>query len=145
MPANTPREIELPEAGYPMVTRVVSAPVLKLEGDGRLDWTWQVGESHPLVPNLRIVRMFYVDHDVQVYAVTADGVAGTRYTIPQSLIRLVEESMPIDVFVVELEASEEEAPGTSEDPEDPENLEEGQAPPLSPPPSPIHSVSNNQT
>jgi hypothetical protein len=95
----------LPAPGYPMLTRMISNALFP--ENGREDpVTWVVSHTHPLVPDMRVVRMFVDRGGVEIYAISSDGKSGMRNLIPMSMVRLVEEAMPINVFVAELEASE---------------------------------------
>lgn len=72
--------------------------------------TWVAGQFHPLVPNMRIVRMYVDDTGVSVYS--HDGKNGMRHFVPIALVRLVEEVMTLDAFVDAIE--DEEAPEDDE-------------------------------
>lgn len=113
---NTPQIAELPEPGYPMLTHMVSnalfadmqgkpmdcphcAASIALLADKSV---WSVDEEHPLVPEMKIARMFTNEGGVEVYSVPGDGKACTRSFIPMSWIRLIEEVMPLNIFVEEL-------------------------------------------
>lgn len=69
--------------------------------------TWTVGQRHPLVPDMMIVRMFVDRGGVEVYS--HDGKNGMRNLIPMSFVRLIEEVMPLDLFAEELSAAEAES------------------------------------
>ena len=80
--------------------------------------TWIIGQRHPLLPDMKVIRMF-LDHDgVEVYSVSGDGKAGMRNMVPLSRVRLTEEAMALDVFAEELKDAEED--GGDPDPDDPE-------------------------
>ena len=120
--------IQLPPPGYPMLTRMVSNPLfpdaksqvmacphckqslsVPTPAAGKEEpITWIVGDRHPLVPDMKVIRMFLDDTGVEVYSVSADGKAGMRNLVPLGSVRLVEEAMPLDVFAEELAAAEEE-------------------------------------
>lgn len=116
--------VELPKPGYPMVTRIISNPFLP---DQRNEPSvWALGEAHPLDPSAKVVRMFVERGGVAVYyTVQAEGntTVCLRNFIPMAWVRLVEETMPVDVFVEELALSEA---GDSDDGED---EDEDDAPP----------------
>jgi hypothetical protein len=101
------RAVELPSPGYPMVTRVISH-VLFPENGREDPVTWIVTQPHPLVPAMRVVRMFTDHGGVEIYSVSADGANGMRNLIPLTQIRLIEEAMPLDVFIEELAAAEDD-------------------------------------
>ena len=110
------RGVQLPAPGYPMVTRVVSLPPLAKLPEEVL---WIVSQQNPLMPGFRIVRMFDSDSGVEVYSVSDDGASALRHRIPTMMVKLVEEGMPVPVFVKELEDAESE--GEDEDEEEIEN------------------------
>ena len=110
------RPLELPEPGYPILTHMVSNALfpdmqakemncqhcgasISLLADKSV---WSLDESHPLVPEMKVARMFLGAGGVDVYAVSNDGKACTRSFVPMSWIRLTEEVMPLNVFVEEL-------------------------------------------
>jgi len=126
--------IELPKPNFPMVTRMISDPLfpeskpqtvgcphckgnisVSAPSDKQEPITWIVGQAHPLVPDMKLVRMFVDSGGVEVYSVSSDGKAGMRNLVPMDSIRLVEEAMPLDVFVEEITAAEED-----DEPDDPE-------------------------
>jgi hypothetical protein len=138
--------VKLPEPSYPLLTRMISDalfPETKPQTvacphckqnitiasvNKPLDQvepiTWIVGQDHPLMPGMKVVRMF-VDHDgVEVYSVSSDGKAGVRNLVPVDSVRLTEEAMPPDIFVEELSAAEDDGPDPEPEPEP--------APPLAP-------------
>jgi hypothetical protein len=126
--------IALPEPGYPMLTRMITNPLFpSADPTAPKDEpvTWIVSQSHPLVPNLKVVRMFLDRGGVEVYSVSSDGKVGMRNLVPLASVRLVEEFMPIDVFVEELAAAE--ADDGDEEPDDtepePEPVAAAPAPP----------------
>jgi hypothetical protein len=115
-PQGSVQTVALPAPGYPMVTRVVSSALFP-DSKGKEDpVAWVVSQSHPLVPQVNVVRMFLDRGGVEVYSVSHDGKAGMRNLIPISHVRLVEEAMPIDVFVEELNAAEND--GDEPEPEE---------------------------
>jgi len=108
--------IELPPPGYPMLTRVVSHAIFT--ENGREDpLTWAVTQPHPLVPEWRIVRMFVDRGGVEVYSVAEGGLRAVRNLIPMTQIRLIEEEMPLSVFVDELAAAEDDGDDDDDDDE----------------------------
>ena len=113
-----PKIVELPEPRFPMLTRMISNPLFPPEsGRGEEPITWGLGTLHPLVAGMKVVRMFVDRGGVEVYSVSQDG-NGMRNLIPMHCIRLIEEAMPLDVFVEELAAAE--SPEDDDDPEDDE-------------------------
>ena len=127
-PAQT---IELPPPGYPLLTRMISDPLFPPEQPGAKDEpvTWGVSKPHPLVPEMKVVRMFVEEGGgaVAVYSVAGDGATGMRNLIPMARTRLVEEAMPLEIFIDELAIAER-----GEDPDEPDNGDE--APPQDDPP-----------
>jgi len=122
MPVPTPpaapvRTVELPAPGYPMVTRMISDPLFPPEQSGAREdpVTWAVSQPHPLVPEMKVVRMFIEPGGgVAVYSVSSDGTKGMRNLIGR--VRLVEEVMSLDIFIDELDRAEAEAEGDDDDP-----------------------------
>lgn len=107
--------VDLPPPQFPMLTRMISNSLFP--ENGREDpITWAVGEPHPLASGVKVIRMFVDRGGVEVYSVSSDGKAAVRNLIPMSWIRLIEEAMPLDVFVEELAAAEA---GDDDDPDDP--------------------------
>lgn len=107
--------VELPQPGYPMVTRVISNALFPENGQ-EAPVTWVVSHPHPLVPTMRVVRMFIDRGGVEIYSVSADGKNGMRNLIPMSWVRLVEEAMPIDIFADELYDAETGDPDPDPEP-----------------------------
>jgi len=118
---NAVQRIELPKAGYPMLTRMVSDQLFPPDVPGAKEEpiTWAIGNPHPLVPELKVVRMFVVGGGVRIYSATADGRGGMRNFVPMARVRLTEEAMPLDVFVDELEADEDDNESVDPEPEPP--------------------------
>jgi hypothetical protein len=86
---------------------------------------WVVSRPHPLVPEMNIVRMFAnEDSSVEVYSVSQDGNTPMRNRIPASCVRLVEEAMPLEVFIEELRAAESDG-GDSDGDDDEDTFDEG--------------------
>ena len=109
--------VALPAPGYPMVTRVISSSLLPDSKGKEEPVAWVVSQPHPLVSQVNIVRMFLDRGGVEIYSVSQDGKAGMRNLIPLSHVRLVEEAMPIDVFIEELNAAENDDDIEPEEPE----------------------------
>lgn len=146
---------QLPEAGYPMLTRMISSPLfieplpskevvehraaqllasLAAQPQRQAELvsaalheamqsrvseeavTWTVGQDHPLIPKVKIVRMFLDRGGVEVYSVAEDGKTAMRNLVPLTSVRLVEEFMPLEVFVEELTAAEEDEDDDDSDP-----------------------------
>jgi len=137
----------LPPPGYPLVTRVISNPLFPSEpiagsGVSREDpVTWMLGQPHPFVPTMTIVRMFVVrSGGVEIYSVGGSPGSppdGMRNLLPMHSVRFVEEAMPIEVFIDELalaESGDDDEPepepepqGLPGDPADPANGQAGSA------------------
>lgn len=117
--------IELPRPTFPMITRMVSNEILSDNPQAPMKTeTWQFGEDHPLDQKIRVVRMHFVEGGVEVYSVSKDGRGTIRNLVPSAMIRFVEESMPIEVFVQELEDAEEANASRGDDDDDePEGYE----------------------
>lgn len=114
--------IQLPAPGYPMVTRMISDPLFPPASDAQdkseQPVTWVVSHPHPLVPTMKVVRMFIEGTGVAVYSVSDDGATGMRNLVPLDRTRLVEEAMPLNVFVEELADAEEGGGPPSDDDDD---------------------------
>ncbi len=118
-------QLPAPNPNYPLLTRVISNPMLPGHGDEPL--VWALGSSNPLDPSPTVIRrMFIQDGGVLVYF-TGDGPQGavcvTNF-IPMQLVRLVEETMSPDVFVEEMAASEAREQEDDDDDDDDEGGEE---------------------
>lgn len=107
----------LPPMGHPAVTRVVS--LCPLEELKVTEVTWTLNQEHPIIKGMRIVRMFDGDAGVEVYSVSADGTP-MRNRIPSMMIKLVEEAMPIEVFIEEIARAESDDDDDDGDDEDDE-------------------------
>ena len=123
MNAPSMKTVTLPEPGYPMLTRIISNPLLKDQSE----IVWAIGEDHPLAAGMKIVRMFVEQGSVEIYFVSADGKAAARNRIPLSSVRLIEEAMPLNVFIEELAAAEDDGEDDPED--DPNEPTEAPSPP----------------
>lgn len=126
------KTVELPAPQFPMLTRVVSSPIFS-ERDAAI--TWGVGAPHPLVPETyKVIRMFVDRGGVEVYSVSNDGKSGMRNLIPMERVRFIEEAMPLDVFVEELDAAESAGDDDDDDdPDEPEFLDEPETAPTNGP------------
>jgi hypothetical protein len=110
-----------PNPTCPIVTRVISNSLLP-DSDGHdRPITWVLGAPHPLVPDATVVRMFVDRGGVEIYSKPNDNKAGMRNLIPMSWVRIVEEAMPIHIFVEELAAAE-----TDDDDDDGDGEGEGE-------------------
>lgn len=116
VPSAQTHTIELPAPRYPMVTRMISKAPFP-DDNGKDDPVkWEVTKAHPLLPVMRVVRMFIFPGGIEVYSVSPDGKDGMRNLVPISRVLLVEEFMPLSVFVEELRAAENE--GLDDDDDD---------------------------
>ncbi len=133
------REIKLPQPQPPIVTRVLSDNLAAAAGGDPL--LWVVGAAHPMDKQSKVVRMFVYERVVHVYT-SREGNC-VRNVIPLARVRLVEEVMPVEMFVEELQAAEDgEDPDDDGDDEDDEELD---LPDTEPPPGiPVSSASNGQ-
>jgi hypothetical protein len=104
MPMSDTRRIQLAPPGFPMVALVISNSLFPTSDAQPV--TWVVSKPHPLVPEANVIRMFVGQHGVEIYSVSQDGRNGMRDIVPLSTIRLIQETMPLDIFVEELEYSE---------------------------------------
>jgi len=126
---NNRRIIELPPLKYPTVTRVVSDPLFPADqgtgippSPGVEPVLWLLGGNHPF-SGAKIVRIHFDDLAVEIYAVSGGG-APTRNIIPMSRVRLLEEEMPVEIFIEEMTAAQEEEPDDDDDDEEPDNSED---------------------
>jgi len=103
------KTIELPEPGYPMLTQMISHALFPDMTSGICRWS--VDQPHPLVPEMKVVRMFVVDGGVHVYSAPNSGIC-TRSFVPMKGIKITEEVMPLDVFVEELARTVNPNPGS---------------------------------
>jgi hypothetical protein len=127
---------------YPMVVHMISNPMFpgerEVDANGQLTGRvgkeepihWVVSKPHPFVANFNVLRMFMDRGSVEVYSVSADNARGMRDVVPMHCVRLVQEAMPMDIFVEELEAAE------NDDDEDDLDLEPGEPGAPAPPPAP---------
>ena len=105
--------VQLPPPRPPMTTRVFTKGI---EDDNLVEWA--VDQPHPLVPGLKIVRMFPLDDGgVEVYAVSSTG--AVRHRVAASRVLLTEEVMTYDVLAEEIEASEGDDDDDDPDANDP--------------------------
>lgn len=124
MPATT--GITLPPPTYPMVVHMISNPMFPPDVDpqGRVakeePIAWVISKAHPFVPKFTVMRMFLDGGVVEVYSVSDDHKVGMRDVIPIHTVRLVQESMPLDIFVEEL--IDAESDDDDPDPGDPGGL-----------------------
>jgi hypothetical protein len=109
--------LALPPPSFPLVTRVYMKTMLppdrveKLIESGapvpNVD-VWQLSQPHPFISGMRVTRMFLEDDCVAIYSSTEDGSSCVRNTIPMSaVVHLVEEAMPLEVWIQEIYAAEE--------------------------------------
>lgn len=118
----------IPDATYPMVVHMISSPMFP-PGDeigpngqptGRPGKeepiAWVISKAHPFVPKFTVMRMFLDGGVVEVYSISDDHKVGMRDVIPIHTVRLVQESMPLDIFVEELIDAEND----DEDPDPPD-------------------------
>jgi hypothetical protein len=130
-----------------MVTRMISDPLFPQAPEAvdktEQPVTWVVSHPHPLVPSMKVVRMFIENGGIAVYSVADDGSTGMRNLVPMDRTRLVEEAMPLNVFVEEL-ADAEAGPLNDDDPDDEDaggddgasSQDEAPSPPLQAVPAP---------
>lgn len=129
--------VSLPAPRYPMLTRMITHPLFPEKDRHRVGCphcnqtiefdrskqeepepiTWVVSQPHPLIPDMKVIRMFLDSDGVEVYSMSSDGRTGMRNTIPTPLVKLTEEAMPLDVFIDELEDAEHDGDDPDPDPE----------------------------
>jgi len=96
--------IELPRAEFPLTNRAVTDNPFQ-QSDTSI--VWMLGEMHPFIAKLRVVRMYVVPGNcVEIYAAEDGGSSGTRYVIPWQRVRFAEELMDIQRFVDEIRDAE---------------------------------------
>ena len=119
-PTQTLRTVALPDPQFPMIMLVFAD---NIDDTGVVQWL--ISKPHPFVTDVNVVRMFVDGRGgVEVYSVSSDGKKCMRDFIPMDRVRLLQEVMPLDVFIEEL--AEAEA-GDPED-DDPEPVPEDIAP-----------------
>jgi hypothetical protein len=105
-----------------MVTRMISDPLFPAppEAPDKTEQpvTWVLSHPHPLVPSMKVVRMFVENGGIAVYSAADDGSTGMRNLIPLDRTRLVEEAMPLEVFIDELGQAESDANFADDDDDD---------------------------
>jgi len=109
------KTLEIPKAEYPIVNRVITdhpfptEPVQGVPVDPHRPAAliWNLGSPHPIVNNLKIVRMYVVPGiSAEIYSASEDGKMGVRNAIPWPQIRVVEEVCDAESFVAEIVAAE---------------------------------------
>lgn len=134
MPVPTTEQPALPEPAYPWITLMISDSVFPRKPDPKTmscphckgsiavpdaksdkkeepePIFWLVSKPHPFVPGMKIVRMYKIRDAVHVYSVSDDEKVGMRDRVPMQSVRLLEDGMPFDVFVEEMEDDEEYHP-----------------------------------
>lgn len=117
MPTMTTADaFKLPEPGYPVLTHVVSnallpgmqaesvicpkckTPLLVPSDKG----VWVLEQPHPLIPELKIERMFLDHGGVEFYSMSSDKAVCARNFIPMDWVRITEEEMPIEMLMEEI-------------------------------------------
>lgn len=100
--AADPASDGLPQVRYPMVTRMISHPLIQENNQPAI---FAIKGPHPIVPEMTIVRMFVNEYGVEVYSRREDK--AMRSFVPFGWIRLVEEAMPFGIFAGELKDTDE--------------------------------------
>jgi hypothetical protein len=108
--------VSIPPAEYPMVNRAITnalfsesstAPGLPPRED---PVTWMCNQPHPLVPQMKVIRMFYIRGvGLEIYSLPdseQSQIPPMRNFVPTHWVRFVEEIMPAEIFVEELAYSE---------------------------------------
>ena len=120
----------LPPFGYPLLTRMISNRLFPPDaGQPDEPMTWALTHPHPLVPGMRVVRMFVSDGGVEVYS--HDNEKGMRNLIPMHSIRLTEEAMPLEVLIDEILAAESPDEDGGDDEEDDDDGDQRHEPAVS--------------
>jgi hypothetical protein len=121
--AEEKRELKLPTASYPVVNRVLSdnpfPPTVVTPGivPPVQPVLWLLGEAHPMMPDMKVMRMYVVmGVAVEVYSAAANGTMGCRHTIPWPFVRLCEEVMDPETFVEEITEAERDSGDEPETP-----------------------------
>lgn len=120
--AQTAAVAAIPPANYPMVVHVVSDPMFppKVAGAPEEPVHWAVSKPHPFVNGFTVLRMFLDAGGVEVYSISDDKQVGMRDSLPVHRVRLAQESMPVDIFLEEVQDAEDGDPDDPEDPDGPE-------------------------
>lgn len=109
--------LELPVARYPLVNRVIADhpfPTETPQGQTVESFRapaviWTIAQPHPLVADLKVVRMYMVPGvSVEIYSMKSDGTLGVRNIIPWNQVRLAEEICDVQSFIDEITAAEED-------------------------------------
>jgi hypothetical protein len=105
--------VNIPPPTYPMVVHMISDPMFPPDVDPQTKAlaqsepiAWVISKPHPFVSKFTVMRMFLAGAVVEVYSISEDHKVGMRDVIPIHAVRLVQESMPIDIFIEELVAAE---------------------------------------
>jgi len=111
MPAPNMRIVQLPPPQYPLITRVLSSPVYPEDGSAPI--AWLLSRAHPRLPDQKVIRLILGGAGIEVYSVAANPNPDpekespcVRTTIPMRSVLIIEEAMPLDVFIEELSAAE---------------------------------------
>ena len=111
------RVVELPAPTFPMLSMMFTdnlTPDLTKGGSADQTVMWVLTDPHPFDSRVKVKRMYAVDDGVEVYAASDDGTFCVRDLIQTRHIRFTRETMPVNVFVEEIENSESES---GDDPE----------------------------
>lgn len=114
--------VELPRPNYPMLVVLITDNVVD-HSAGTIRWV--VGQPHPFVPTMNVVRMFDIGDGVKIYSASTDGKTGMRDRVRIEQVRLIEEALPLNVFVDEMTVDED----GDDEPDEPEEPDETETPP----------------
>ena len=123
MPVPHTQVVELPPANYPMIVLLVTDDIVDISPTHQ-SMKWVLAAPHPFIPNMKVMRMFVDRGGVEVYSAGDDGKTCMRDLVPMDRVRVVQEAMPLDVFVDELTAAESGDDDDEDEPEEPEEQEE---------------------
>lgn len=131
MPAALAHTDELPEMSYPRIMMMATDGLKNAAGESV---TWGVGDDHPLATGMRVVAIYINGPVVEIYSMASSSKNGMRDLVPLHRVRLINETMPLDVFGEELARSEMGVDDDDDD-DEPEPEPEPEPDPTSPPAS----------
>jgi hypothetical protein len=111
------RRLPLPDPNATVLLRLATDPFAA--GGSKEPIAWVQSQSHPLVPEAKVVRM-YLREDGGVDVYWSDGQMFLRTYIPERAIRFFDEVMGEDTFVAFIEQAEAEPEEEEEEEPEPE-------------------------
>lgn len=111
-----------PNPNSPLITRVISGPLLFEGPVPQGETMWLLGDKNPIVPESKIVRMIRRDDGVSIYSVPMTEVGMPLvHHLPIAWVRFVEGASDLELFLDDLYNAEEknEPPLDDDEPPDP--------------------------